>query len=165
MSNSNDRYGMKISELRAGLADIHRVLDSFGAKKQSSELLTLSDALLEFDDLTVPELVKRIKSVGTTAKRKTPAVVNEAAVEEALSTLKSSVDLTESFDSAVETALKDKRLKQGELLEIARRFGGSEPAKSSKAAIASFLKERRLEMKRQGGLGATIDRMLGRSGG
>lgn len=156
---------MKISELRAGLAEIHRVLDSLGAKKQASELISLSDALSEFDELTVPDLVKRIKSVSATAKKKTPPVVNEAAVEEALSTLQASHHLTESFDSAVETALKDKRLKQGELLEIARRFGGSEPAKSSKAAVASFLKERRLEMKRQGGLGATIDRMLGRSGG
>lgn len=155
---------MKIVELRNGLGDLQRMLDSFGAKKHAAEFQALIDAMAEFDDLTVPELVKRIKAINAPSGKKQAGRLDETAVEEGLQKLQDAMHMAETFDTAVDSVLKDKRLKHGELLELARRFGGSTPAKLTKPAVAAFLKERRLEMKRQGGLGATIDRMLGRTG-
>lgn len=154
---------MRIAELRAGLTDIQRILVNFGVTKQASEMQALTDALIEFDDMTLPELVRSLKAASAASKKKQPPVLHEVAIADALGKLQASMHMAESFDDAVEFILKDKRLKQSELLEVARKFGGSSPAKATKPAIASFLKERRLEMKRQGGLSATIDKMLGRS--
>ncbi len=154
---------MQIVELRNGLRDLQRMLSSFGITKQATELQALVDALAEFDELTVPELVKRIKATNTVAGKKQLKPIDAVAVEEGLDRLQASMHLAESFDAAVDAVLKDKRLKQRELTELARRFGGSTPAKTTKSAVKTFLKERRIEMKRQDGLGATIDRMLGRT--
>lgn len=155
---------MKIAELRNGLSDLQRMLESFGVGKQAKELEALTQSLAEFDELTVPELVKRIKEVSAAAKATTPKPLDEVAIEDALALLNSHSYQADDFDKAVDEALSDKRLKKGEMVELARRFGGSTPTKTTKAAVASFLKERRLEMRRQSGLGSTIDRMLGRTG-
>lgn len=155
---------MKIAELRNGLGDLATMLGNFGASKQATELRALVASLSEFDDLTVPELTKRIQAVAAAAKKSTPKATDEAAVEHALQELQNSAHLSEAFDGVVDKVLKDKRLGKSELIELARRFGGTEPAKSTKAGVSQYLKERRLEIKRQGGLSATIDRMFGRTG-
>jgi hypothetical protein len=78
--------------------------------------------------------------------------------------LQSAAHLTDEFETTVTAVLKDNRLKKIELAELARRFGGTVPEKTTKAAVAEFLRERRLEMKRQGNLGTTtIDRMFGKN--
>lgn len=155
---------MKIADFRDGLSNLQRMLDNFGAKKQANELRAVIDALAEFNDLTIVELVKRLKAVNSpSVRRADPKAIDNAAVADALGQLNGAVHLSEAFDTTVERVLKDKRLKQGELMELARRFGGSTPAQKSRSAVAAFLKERRLEMRRQDGLGATIDRMFGRN--
>lgn len=154
---------MKIVELRSGLRDLQNMLSSFGASKQAREFEALVDALAEFDELTVPEVVKRVKAINAVAGKKPPKPIDAEAVEECLNRLQASMHLSEDFDVTVDAVLKDKRLKAGELTELARRFGGSTPAKTTKPAVRAFLKERRIEMRRQDGLGATIDRMLGRT--
>jgi hypothetical protein len=55
--------------------------------------------------------------------------------------------------SRVRRAIADKKqLPPAALKELARQFGGSVPGKSTRPAIAEFLKMRRLEMQRQEGL-------------
>jgi hypothetical protein len=125
----------------------------------------LSTALAEFDELSIAELTKRVKTINApTRAAKSPKPLNTEAVERYLALLGGAAHSSESFDRAVEEAIKDKAtLPAAELRELARRFAGSTPAKNSRSAIAEFLRTRRLEMRRQEGLGATIDRMLGRT--
>lgn len=160
---------MKIAELRSGLSDLQRMLENFGAKKPSAEMHSLIEALAEFDEITVPELVRQIKAIhatkaAATKSQEKPKTINEEAVSEALIRLQAASPMAEEFDTVLADVLKDKRLKQSELKELAFRFGGTTPEKLTKAGVSAFLKERRLEIKRQGGLGSTIDRMLGRTG-
>lgn len=161
---------MKVSELRAGLADLQRMLEHLGVAKHAAELKSAVEALSELDDLTVPDLVKKVREItGTKAKStakstKVPKPINIAAVEEILTRLRSNSQMAEEFERLLAELKKDKRFGPAELSELSRRFGGSEPDKLSKTAVTEFLRERRLEMKRQGGLGATIDKMLGRPG-
>jgi hypothetical protein len=85
------------------------------------------------------------------------------AVERYLAALKAAAHSSDAFDSVVDEIVADKKqLASPELKELARLFGGAVPAKTSRAAIANFLRERRLEMRRQDGIGVTIDRMFGR---
>jgi hypothetical protein len=155
---------MKIAELRNGLGDLQRMLSSFGVGKQAKELESLIVALAEFDDLTVPELVKRIKEISAARKAATPKPLDEEAIESGLEQLNAHSYQADDFEKVVNEVLSDKRLKKGEMVELARRFGGADPTKTTKAGVAAFLKDRRLEMRRQSGLGSTIDRMLGRTG-
>jgi hypothetical protein len=156
---------MKILEFREGLTDLQNALRKWGAVKQAGELETLVAALAEFDELTISELSKRVKAINTpTRAPKAPKQVDTAVVERYLATLKAAAHSSETFERAVEQVVEDKKhLPPAELKELARLFGGSVPSKSSRRAIAEFLKARRLEMRRQEGLGATIDRMLGRT--
>ena len=155
---------MKISELRAGLKDLEAALRKWGGAKSAAELETLVEALGQFDDLTLPELAKRVKAINApakaSAKSKEP---NLAVVGRYLSLLTDAIHSAEAFDQAVATVLADKKqMTQPELLELARQFGGGKPEKTTKPAIAAYLKARRVEMRRGEGLGATIDRMFGR---
>ena len=155
---------MKISEFRAGLKDLEGALRKWGGKKAAGELEALVEALGEFDDLTIPELAKRVKAINAPvrsgAKLKEP---NLAAVSQYLQLLNDAMQSNEGFDQAVKTVIADKKqMAQAELLELARQFGGGKPDKTTKPAIAAYLKARRLEMRRGQGLGATIDRMFGR---
>lgn len=155
---------MKISEFRAGLKDLAAASRKWGGGKAASELEALVEALGDFDDLTIPELAKRVKAINASArsgaKSKEP---NLEAVARYLSLLNDAMHVTETFDQAVATMLADKKqMGQLELLELARQFAGGTPDKSTKPAIATYLKARRLEMRRGEGLGATIDRMFGR---
>ncbi len=155
---------MKISELRAGLKDMEAALRKWGGNKAAGELESLVEALGEFDDLTIPELAKKVKAINAPVrsggKSKEP---NMAAVGAYLALLRDSMQTAEAFDQAVETVLADKKqMSQLDLLELARQFGGGKPDKTSKSAIASYLKTRRVEMRRSEGMGATIDRMFGR---
>lgn len=154
---------MKISELRNGVSELSRLVRSFGASKQAEELQALADALAELTEMTVPEVTKQIRAISNAAIKKRPKPLDENAVVIALRQLQDASHLAESFDATVTSVLNDKRLGKAEQVELAHRYGGAEPPKATKAAIAKFLKERRLEMRRQGGLGATIDRMLGRT--
>ncbi|PPC79668.1 MAG: hypothetical protein CTY40_10635 [Hyphomicrobium sp.] len=155
---------MKISEFRAGLKDLEAALRKWGSPKAASELAALVDALGEFDDLTIPELAKRVKAINAPAKSSPKSKEpNLAAVGQYLALLNESMQSTEAFGQAVATILADKKqMAQAELLELARQFAGGTPEKSTKPAIGAFLKARRLEMRRGEGLGATIDRMFGR---
>jgi hypothetical protein len=154
---------MKIAEFRAGLADLQCALRKWGAAKQAGELESLGSALAEFDELTISQLVKRIKAVNAPVKAsKTPKPLNAAAIERYLSVLKTAAHSSDSFDKAVDQAVADKtELPTAELKELARQFSGSVPEKATRPAIGAFLKARRLETRRQEGLGATIDRMFG----
>lgn len=156
---------MKISDFRAGLNDLQNALRRWGATKQAGEIDGLSAALAEFDDVTITELARRIKIINQkprTAKAVKPLDVT--IVERHLAALRAAAHTSETFDEAVDRAIADKKqLPQAELKELARRFGGSVPAKTSRPAIGAFLRSRRLEMRRQDGIGATIDRMLGRA--
>ena len=160
---------MKVSELRAVLADLQRMLEHLGVAKQATELQVAAEALSELDDLTLPELVKRVReTTGSKIVSKTPKLpkpVNGAAVEEMLTRLQTKSHVSEEFDKILAELKKDKRFGAAELSELSRRFGGSQPDKLTKASVTEFLRERRLEKKRQGGLGSTIDKMLGRKGG
>lgn len=155
---------MKVQEFREGLEDLQKALRRWGAAKPASELEGLSTALAEFDELTIAELAKRVKAINSPPKAaKTPKSLDTAAVERYLALLGGAAHSSESFERVVDEVVRDKAaLPSAELKELARRFGGSTPTKSSRSAIAEFLRDRRLEMRRQEGLGATIDRMLGR---
>lgn len=156
---------MKISEFRAGINDLRAALRNWGVVKQAGELESLASALEEFDDLTIAELVKKLRAINTSpATPKAPRPLNVAAIDHYLAILKDAAHSSDAFDRAVEQVIADKKqLPPAELKELARQFGGSVPERSSRAAISTFLKARRLEMRRQDGLGATIDRMFGRS--
>jgi hypothetical protein len=156
---------MKISEFRSGLEDLRNALRRWGATTQARELDGLAVALGEFDDLTLAELTRRIKAVNAPPKAsKAAKPLDTAAVEHYFAILKAAAHSAEAFDDAVDQVVADrKRLPTAELKELARAFGGSAPDKTSRPAIAAFLRARRLEMRRQDGIGATIDRMLGRS--
>ena len=156
---------MKVSELRAGLNDLQRMLHSLGADKQATELKNAIEALAELDDLKVPELTNLFRSANTKKAASAPKPTNMVAVDEFLNKLKFEALTAGRFDRIVEDIKADKRLGKAELSELSRRFGGSEPDKLTKPAVIKFLRERRLEMQRQGGLGATIDKMLGRGSG
>jgi hypothetical protein len=155
---------MKISDFRMGLDDLQRAMRKWGATKQSSELASLTEALAEFDDLTFAELVRRIKAINSSPRQiKEGKPLNLAVVERYLATLKSAMHSSDAFNDAVDHIVANKKeLPPAELKELARQFGGSVPAKTSRPAIADFLKKRRLDMRRQEGVGATIDRMFGR---
>jgi hypothetical protein len=155
---------MKISDFRAGLADLQAALRKWGATKQAAELDSVAAALAEFDDLTLAELARRIKATGAKPRPiKAAKPINVAVIERHLAALKAASHSSEAFDHAVNDVMADKtQLASAELKELARQFGGSVPAKTSRPAIAAFLKARRLEMRRQDGIGATIDRMFGR---
>lgn len=155
---------MKISEFRAGLKDLEAGLRKWGGTKASSELEALVEALAEFDELTIPELAKRVKAINAPARTggrsKEP---NLAVVGQYLAQLKEAMHSAEAFDMAVDTVMADKKqMSQPELIELARQFGGGKPDKTTKPAIAAYLKARRVEMRRGEGMGATIDRMFGR---
>lgn len=155
---------MKISEFRAGLKDVESALRKWGGPKAASELQALVEALEEFDDLSIPELVKRLKAINAPVKTAPKSKeMNLTAVRQYLALLNDTMHTTEAFDQAVATILADKKqMSQTELLELARQFAGGTPEKNTKPAIGAFLKARRLEMRRGEGLGATIDRMFGR---
>lgn len=156
---------MKISEFRAGLDDLQAALRKWGATKQAGELDSLTAALAEFDDLTLADLACRIRAINAQPRAsKTAKPLDAAAIERYLAMLKAAAHSSETFDRAVEQVIADKKqLPPAELKELARQFGGSVPTKAARPAIAAFLRARRLEMRRQDGIGATIDRMLGRS--
>ena len=156
---------MKISDFRAGLSDLQNALRRWGATKQAGEIDGLSAALAEFDDLTVAELARRIKAFNQKPRTtKVPKPLDFTTVERHLAALNAVAHTSEAFDEAVDRVIADrKHLPQAELKELARRFGGSVPAKTSRPAIGAFLRSRRLDMRRQDGIGATIDRMLGRA--
>jgi hypothetical protein len=155
---------MKVSDFRAGLSDLQAALRRWGAAKQADELDGVSAALAEFDDLTLAELTRRIKAVNAKPRQsKSEKMLNAPAIERHLAALKAAAHSSETFDRVVDEIVADKKeLRSAELKELARRFGGSVPAKTSPQAIADYLRTRRLEMRRQEGIGATIDRMLGR---
>jgi hypothetical protein len=156
---------MKVSDFRAGLSDLQNALRRWGATKQAGEIDGLSVALAEFDDLTVAELARRVKAANPkprTTKASKPLDV--AAVDRHLAELNAAAHTSEAFEEAVERVVANKKqLPPAELKELARRFGGAVPAKTSRPAIGAFLKSRRLDMRRQDGIGATIDRMLRRA--
>ncbi|MFZ1103661.1 MAG: hypothetical protein WAN86_12605 [Hyphomicrobiaceae bacterium] len=156
---------MKISDFRAGLSDLQNALRRWGATKQAGEIDGLSVALEEFDDLTVAELARRVKAINTKPRTtKVPKPLDVAAVERHLAALNDAAHTSEAFEAAVDRVVADtKQLPAPELKELARRFGGSVPAKTSRPAIGAFLRSRRLDMRRQDGIGATIDRMLRRA--
>lgn len=154
---------MKIAELRSGLSDLERMLENFGAKKQAGELKVAVAALAEFDDITLPELVTRIKAINAPQKKE-PKPLDEQAVQEALVRLDSASHKADDFEKVAKAVVADKRMKARELGELARRFGGAVPEKTTKGEVSKFLIDRRLEMRRSGGVGATIDKMLGRTG-
>lgn len=128
---------MKISEFRAGLKDLEAALRKWGGPKAASGLEALVDALGEFDDLTIPELAKRVKAINAPAKSSPKSKEpNLAAVSQYLTLLNDSMQSTEAFDQAVATILADKKqMAQAELLELARQFAGGTPEKSTKPAI------------------------------
>lgn len=155
---------MKISEFRAGLIDLESAMRKWSGSKSTDGLNALIEALGEFDDRTIPELAKLVKAINAPpragAQSKEP---NMAAVERSLTLLEDAAHSSEAFELAIERVLADRTLRaNSELLELARRFGGGKPEKTSKSAIAAYLKSRRLEMRRGEGLGVTIDRMFGR---
>jgi hypothetical protein len=156
---------MRIADFRAGLEDLQKALRRWGATKQAGEIESITSALAEFDDLTLAELARRIKAINPKPQRNPPGKsVDIAAVEQHLSALRMAAHSSEMFDDAVDQVVADKKqLAAAELKELARRFGGSVPAKVTRPAIAAFLRARRLEMRRQEGIGATIERMLGRT--
>jgi hypothetical protein len=154
---------MKISDFRSGLGDLQTALRKWGATKQAAELDSLVAALEEFDDLTLAELTRRIKAVNVKPRpTKAGKSLDTVAIERHLAALKGAAHASEAFDRVVDEIVSSKSLKAAELKELARQFGGSTPAKTSGPAIAAYLRARRLEMRRQDGIGATIDRMFGR---
>ena len=158
---------MKISEFRSGLSQLEVALRTLGGIKPAGELSNLAAALREFDDLTISELVGRLKAINLPPKlaksAKAPKALNTAAVEKYLLLLKETAHSADAFDRTVEQIKADKsQLPTAELKELVRRFAGAVPEKTTRSAIATFMKDRRLEMRRQEGLGATIDRMFGR---
>jgi hypothetical protein len=155
---------MKISDFRAGLGDLQAALRKWGAAKQAGELDAMSAALAEFDDLTIAELTHRIRAINSKPRQTKPEkMLNAPVIERHLAALKAAAHSPETFDRVVDEIIMDrKQLRSADLKELARRFGGSVPAKTTPAAIADYLRSRRLDMRRQDGIGATIDRMLGR---
>ncbi len=155
---------MKVSEFRTGLRELQAALRSWGVAKQAGELDGLMTALEEFDDLTFADLAKRVRAINAKPKTNAHKKPNLDVVEKYVALLMDAAFSSEAFDRAVEQILADKKqVKSPELEELARRFGGSVPAKPTRSAIAKFLRTRRLDMRRQDGLGATIDRMFGRA--
>lgn len=154
---------MRIADFRSGLVDLQAALRKWGATKQAGEIECLSAALVEFDDLTIAELTRRIKAINSKPQSsKAAKPLNAAAIERHLAALKAAAHSSSAFDEAVDRVVADtKQLPAAELKELARQFGGSAPAKTSRSAIAAFLRARRLEMRRQEGIGTTIERMLG----
>lgn len=142
---------MKVSDFRAGLGDLQTALRRWGATKQAAEVDSLTEALAEFDDLTVAELVRRIKAINAKPRpSKAARPLDVAAIERHLAALKAAAHSSDAFDDAVDQVVADKKqLPPAELKELARQFGGSVPAKTSRPAIAAFLRARRLEMRRQ----------------
>jgi hypothetical protein len=152
---------MKISELRMALLNV-RTKDHLG------ELDNLITDLQRFDNLTIGDFVDLLKKVKTprVAQARTGAAtkkLNESAIEAYLKRLNETLASSEEFDNIVDKLVADKRqMKQAELIDLAKRFGGATPTERKRDQIAAYLRSRRLEMRRQDGLGAAIDRMFGR---
>jgi hypothetical protein len=152
---------MKISELRMALLNV-RTKDHLG------ELDNLITDLQRFDNLTIGDFVNLLKKVKTprVAQARTGAAtkkLNESAIEAYLKRLNETLASSEEFDNIVDKLVADKRqMKQAELIDLAKRFGGATPTERKRDQIAAYLRSRRLEMRRQDGLGAAIDRMFGR---
>jgi hypothetical protein len=152
---------MKISELRMALLNV-RTKDHLG------ELDKLITDLQRFDNLTIGDfvnLLKKVKTPRVAQARKGAATkkLNESAIEAYLKRLNETLTSSEEFDDIVDKLLADKRqMKQAELIDLAKRFGGATPTERKRDQIAAYLRSRRLEMRRQDGLGAAIDRMFGR---